>query len=164
MTGERRLIMCAHVGIGSHRCAASWEVEEGIRTVSLRHLVQHRQKLNSMSWLEERKRKKKRREERRGESDHYVTDAGNQRHRGRDPWKKKKKKHGVTSHLYHTGSITLQSPLPSLDNTASIPWQPLIDLSLESCWGKRNWKRWGGNEGGDEAGEVVTARRKRLQR
>lgn len=85
------------------------------------------------------------------ESDHYVTDAGNQRHRGgrvrerereRNPWKGKKTKHGVTSHLYHTGSITLQSPLPCLDNSASIPWQPLIDLSPESCWGKRNWKRW----------------------
>lgn len=51
--------------------------------------------------------------------------------------KNKKKKHGVTSHLYHnpTGSITLQSPPPSPDNTSSIPWQPLIDLSLERAAG-----------------------------
>lgn len=91
--------------------------------------------------------------ERERESDHYVTDAGNQRHLGRGEEekekerekpseRKKKTKHGVTSHLHHTGSITLQSPLPCLDNSASIPWQPLIDLSPESGWGKRNWKRW----------------------
>lgn len=66
MTGEEVNNVCAcRYWVRSHRCAASWEVEEGIRTVSLRHLVQHRQKLDSMSWLEERKRKKKRREGRR---------------------------------------------------------------------------------------------------
>lgn len=53
------------------------------------------------------------------------------------------KKHGVTSHLHHRGSITLQSPLPSPDNITSIPWQPLIDLSLErTAGGKRDWKSW----------------------
>ena len=45
----------------SHRCTASWKVEESIRTMSLRHLVQHRQELDSMSRLERRG------EERRGE-------------------------------------------------------------------------------------------------
>lgn len=35
----------------THRCTAPRKVEEGVRTVSLRHLVQHRQELDSMSWL-----------------------------------------------------------------------------------------------------------------
>ena len=59
--------MCVIVFGRSHRCTASWEVEEGIRTVSLRHLVQHRQELDCMSWLEEKRREERRGEERRGE-------------------------------------------------------------------------------------------------
>lgn len=53
----------------------------------------------------------------------------------------------MTSHLYHTGSITLQSPLPSLDNIASIPWQPLIDLPLERAAGGREIGKDGGGGG-----------------
>ncbi len=83
--------VCVCVCIGqSHRCTASWKVEEGIRTMSLRHLVQHRQELDSMSWLEERRVEERRGKERGGkeeqksrkegvrqESDghYYVTDA-----------------------------------------------------------------------------------------
>lgn len=53
------------------------------------------------------------------------------------------KKHGVTSHLHHTGSITLQSPLPSPDNITSLPWQPLIDPTLgRTGGGKRDWESW----------------------
>lgn len=81
-----------------------------------------------------------------------MTDADNQRHRGETLKGKKTKKHGVTSHLYHTGSISLQSPLPSLDNIASIPWQPLIDLPLERAAGGREIGKDGERGGVREVG------------
>ena len=60
------VVFCVFLIGQSHRCTASWEVEEGIRTVSLRHLVQHRQQLDRVSWLQERG-EERRGEERRGE-------------------------------------------------------------------------------------------------
>lgn len=36
----------------SHRCTASWEVEEGIWAMSLRHLVQDRQQLDCVPRLQ----------------------------------------------------------------------------------------------------------------
>lgn len=74
----------------------------------------------------------------------------------------KKQKHDVTSHLYHnpTGSITLQSPPPSPDNTSSIPWQPLIDLSLErAAGGGEIGKDWEIGSEVDGVGVVIRQRR-----
>lgn len=93
-------------------------------------------------------------------------DKGKDR-RGQEVWEERRKwllcdrcpksqtheKHGVTSHLHHTGSITLQSPLPSTDNIASLPWQPLIDPSLGRAGGGRGIGKVGkmgwGRQGGD---------------
>lgn len=78
-------LVCARLRFGqTHCCTASWKVEEGVRTMSLRHLVQHWQKLDSMPWLQKKRQRKKRTDEgrkhrRRGESDFEVTDAHNRR-------------------------------------------------------------------------------------
>lgn len=126
-----------------------------------------------MSWLEERKRKKKRREERRGESDHYVTDAGNQRHRGRDPWKKKKKKtrRDITSlpHWINNSSITSALPRQHCINTMatfnrSVSGELLGEEKLEKMgekWG-RGWGRWGGDGRTEAAAEGERGTRGRM--
>lgn len=59
------MCVCLYI-VESHRCTASWKVKEGIRTVSLRHLVQHRQELDGMSRLVEKRRDERRGEERKG--------------------------------------------------------------------------------------------------
>lgn len=127
-----RRVVCMHIG-QTHCCTASWKVEEGIRTMSLWHLVQHRQKLDGMSWL------KKRGKTKRGDMRVIMWQMLTSKH----IWErlfKKKPWCGITCllHWVNNSSITSARPQQHHINTMATLNR---SGSVESCWGKRNWRK-----------------------